>query len=99
MRELWSVATGGVNPWKKKSRQAAEFMAKQDGFVAVHPADIYHTLWLYDTENHAKSARNMANSKGIQCGDHICRFEWDEENNVANFADDRYKDEIEGAKE
>lgn len=74
---LWSVATGNVNPFWKKSRSAAKFLQEQPGFVAVHPADGRGILWLYDSENNAKGARNMARTKGIVCGRNICRFKWD----------------------
>ena len=69
---LWTVATGGVDPSKKASRKAAEYIIKLHGFKAVHILDLYHMLWLFDTENNAKIARNKMESKGIVCGKNIC---------------------------
>lgn len=77
-RKLWTVATGGVDPSKKESRQAAEYITKLHGFVGVHLMDIYHVLWLFDTENNAKIARNKMEGKGIQCGTNICDVYVDE---------------------
>ena len=74
---LWSVATGNVNPLMKRSRAAVKFLSEQPGFVAIHPTDGRGLLWLYDSENNAKGARNMARTKGIMCGRNICRFKWD----------------------
>ena len=70
-RKLWAVATGEVRPWLKRSREAVEYIKDLDGFVGVHPVDGC-TLWLFDTLNNAKIARNLMLSKGIQCGDNIC---------------------------
>lgn len=79
---LYSVATGMVNPFLKRSRRAAEFMAKQEGFVAVHPAGEMGMLWLFDSLNNAKGARNLARAEGITCGKNICRFRWDGGDNL-----------------
>ena len=74
---LWSVATGNVNPLKKKSRIVVDCMRKQKGLVGVHPTP-NGTLWLFDSENNAKGARNMARTQGIICGENICRFKVEE---------------------
>ncbi|MCR5255053.1 MAG: hypothetical protein K6D96_03905 [Acetatifactor sp.] len=74
---MWSVATGKINIFWKKSRQAVDLMTKQDGFIAIFPTSD-HTLFFYDSENNAKGARNIAKSKGILCGKNICRFRNDE---------------------
>ena len=87
-KELYSVATGQVNILMKRSRQAAEFMTKQKGFVAIHIVPDGRMLWLYETENAAKAARNKAQSKGIECGKNICRFQWDQETNILHFDDE-----------
>ena len=76
----------------KRSKEAAEFMTKQDGFVAMSTV-IGNTLFLYDSENNAKGARNMARTKGIVCGNNICRFRIDGES-VITFDDLSYKEEI-----
>lgn len=78
MKYLYSVATGAINPFMKPSRDAVAFMRKQEGFVAIHPEN-EHTLFLYDSRNNAKIARNMAISKGIKCGNNICRFRWEKD--------------------
>lgn len=75
---LWSVATGGVNPFRKKPRDAAKYIQKLDGFTAIHSTpDGSHILWLFNSENNAKAARNLMRSKGMKCGNNICRFKWD----------------------
>jgi len=72
--EMYSVATGVVNNLRKASREAVKVMCTQEGFVATHNVSGYGTLWFYDSENNAKGARNVARSFGIQCGDNICKF-------------------------
>ena len=86
---VWSVATGAVNPFLKKSREAVKFLSQREGFVAVHPNG-NGTLWLYDSQNAAKSARNTAEAKGIKCGRNICRFRW--EGDTLIFDDPDYKE-------
>lgn len=69
---LWAVATGGVDVLNRESRRAAKFISKLHGFIAIHPVDYYHILWLFDTENNAKVARNKMEAKDIICGKNIC---------------------------
>lgn len=71
--KCWAIGTGRVSFLHKKSRDAAKYMSEQEGFVGVHilPDGSERILWLYDTENHAKVARNNAESMGIKCGSHI----------------------------
>lgn len=77
--ELYSVATGRILIWKKASRDAVRFIQKQKGFVAIAPVDYYGgTLWLFDSLNNAKRARNMMKLKGIGTGDNICRFTYED---------------------
>lgn len=71
--ELFSIATGRIDIMRKDSRKASEFICKQEGFLAVHPSP-EHTLWFFDSLNHAKAARNMIKAKGAQTGDNICKF-------------------------
>lgn len=75
--ELYSVATGRIVVWKRKSRQAVRYISRLEGFVAMTPVDYGGTLWLFDSLNHAKSARNMMNLKGIGTGNNICRFTYE----------------------
>ena len=69
---LWTVATGYVDPFKKASRDEVDFIKKLHGFIGVHPVPGRGTLWLFDTENNAKIARNKMEGKGIVCGRSIC---------------------------
>lgn len=78
-KEMYSVATGRILIWKKASRDAVRFIQKQKGFVAIAPVDYYGgTLWLFDSLNNAKQARNMMKLKGIGTGDNICRFTYED---------------------
>lgn len=72
--DLWGVVTGGVRPWIKESAEAARFISKQEGFVAVHPMDD-KTIWMFDSLNHAKTARNNIEAQGARCGTYISHFE------------------------
>lgn len=76
-RCLWSVATGGVDPFMEESRQAADYITKLEGFVAAHLAAVDKTLWLFDSKGHAQEAKKKMTKKGIICGTNICRFRWD----------------------
>ena len=71
---LFSVATGNLAPWMKASREAAELMEGQDGFVGVAPMYPDGTLFFYASRAEAVRARNVARAKGIECGDNICVF-------------------------
>lgn len=69
--KCWAIGTGKVNPLFKASRQAANYISNLEGFVGIHIGPDGRNVWLFDTENHAKVARNMMRSKGIECGKHI----------------------------
>ena len=56
---------------RKAMEEALEYIKKLEGFVGIHPVDIWHTLLLFDTLNNAKGGRNMLRFKGVQCGDNI----------------------------
>lgn len=78
-KEMYSVATGRIVIWKKASRDAVRFIQKQKGFVAIAPVDYYGgNLWLFDSLNNAKRARNMMKLKGIGTGNNICRFTYED---------------------
>ena len=70
--KAWSVAVGNINPLQKSSRDAVKFISKLKGFVGFYPHYPDGTLCFFKTENEAKIARNMMNSKGIQTGHNIC---------------------------
>ena len=93
MKYLWSVATGNIDIFKRASRKAVKYIMALEGFVAVHPTPNHEgTLWMFDSENNAKGARNMMRSKGIQCGTNICRFKWDGGSEMI-FDDENFKSE------
>ena len=56
---------------RKGMEEALEYIKKLDGFIGVHPVDLWHTLLLFDTENNAKCARNLLRSKDVQCANYI----------------------------
>lgn len=56
---------------RKKTRkamvEAIKYIKKLDGFVSVHPVDLFHNLLLFDSENNAKCARNLLRAQGVEC--------------------------------
>lgn len=42
-RKLWTIATGGVDPFKKESRQAVEYISRLHGLVGVHMVEVCGT--------------------------------------------------------
>lgn len=75
--KAYTVAVGNFNPLKKRSRKAVEFIKTLDGLIGVHPCYPRGTLILFDSENNAKIAKNLMESKGIQTGTYICECEVD----------------------
>lgn len=73
--KAWSVAVGNINPLKKDSRKAVEYISKLKGFVGLFPHYPQGTLCFFKTENDAKRGRNLMGAKGIQTGHNICEFE------------------------
>lgn len=76
--KVYAVGTGNVDPLKRKSRQAVKYCSKLNGLVGVHPHYPDGTLWLFDTENNAKIAKNKMESRGILTGRNICEVFIDE---------------------
>lgn len=72
--ELYSISTGKIAVWKKASREAFKFITNQSGFKAVHVTEYGGTLWLFDSLNNAKQAKNMMEFVGIEAGHNICKF-------------------------
>ena len=76
--EAWTVAVGNL-PLLPKAlmpkgvTKAIKLIKEQEGLIAVHPAYPRGTLLLFDTENHAKGARNVLRFHGVKCGDNICK--------------------------
>ena len=56
---------------RKEMEEALEYIKKLDGFVGVHPVDLWHTLLLFDSFNNAKGGRNLLRFKGIECATYI----------------------------
>ncbi len=69
---VYAVATGRIRLYMKASREAAMFITGLEGFLAVFPFD-KGTLWLFDSKNNAKMARNMMATRGIRFGKHISK--------------------------
>lgn len=83
---VFSVSTGRVDVFFKKSREAAEYVVKRPGFIGVHPTeDGNYTLWLFDTVNNAIGAKNLMKFRGIQVGNNICEFEIKDEGQTIEF--------------
>lgn len=80
---LFSVSTGRVSPFMKKSKEAVDYIVKLDGFVAIHPTpDGEYTMWLFDSVGAAIRGKNLMEHKGIECGNNICEFELTAPNTV-----------------
>lgn len=77
--KCYGIGTGAVNPLYKKSRDAVDFIKGLEGFKGVHTIPDGRNLWIFDTLNHAKVARNMMESKGIICGKEIGEVYVDEQ--------------------
>lgn len=67
--KIYCFGTGKINPLIKASRQAFKYISKQKGFLGAYPFGGRGTLWVFDTENNAKIAKNKAEAKGIVCSD------------------------------
>ena len=83
----WTVAVGNIPLFPKLHKGAVEaidLIEEQEGLLGIHPCYPRGTILLFRSENDAKSARNVLRSKGVKCGDNICKC----------FVDKRYiKDE------
>ena len=67
----FAIGVGRVVPMlgkKKIMREAMDYIKQTDGFIGVHPIDLWHNLLVYDTLNNAKGARNLLKAKGCQVG-------------------------------
>lgn len=75
---VFTVGCGRMVPLRtdrKKTRkameEAIEYIKKLNGFVGVHPVDLWHNLLLFDSENNAKGGRNLLRAQGVQCSTYI----------------------------
>lgn len=71
--DLYSIATGMIDITRSSSRAAAEFIKSCEGFVAVH-ITTRGILWLFDSLNNAKIARNKCEGEGMTVGKNIALF-------------------------
>lgn len=75
----YTVATGNLDLTKKASRQAVKYVSSLDGLVLAFDCYPHGMLWVFDTLNNAKGARNLMNSKGIKTGNNICEVTYDKQ--------------------
>lgn len=73
--KAYTVAVGNFSPFRRGSRNALKFIKTLDGLIGVHPCYPRGTLILFDSENNAKIARNLMESKGIRTGINICEVD------------------------
>lgn len=81
--EVYSVAVGNIPVlpkmlMPKAVKDAIKLISKQEGLIGVTPMFPRGTLLLFDTENHAKGARNELRFNGMKCGKNICKLHIDE---------------------
>ena len=81
MTKGYTVATGNVNPFMKRSREEVKYIQTLEGFIGVHPTQ-YGTLWIFDSKNNAKGAKNLMEYKGIKTGNNIVEIEFDESERI-----------------
>lgn len=80
MENLFAVATEIVNPYDEDDKFVCDFMGSCKGFKALYNTPtVTYSLWMYDTKEHAISARNLAGSQGIYCRYHVTPYTWDGE--------------------
>ena len=71
---IYSVSTGTIDVFNKSSRHAVQYVSTLEGLLGMTPYQQQGTIWYFDSLNSAKVARNMMESKGIKCGNNICKF-------------------------
>lgn len=54
---------------KKGIEKGLKYIKSLDGFIGVHPIDIYRNVLLFDTLNNAKGGRNMLKIQNIKVGE------------------------------
>lgn len=67
----FALGAGRVIPklgWKKRISEALDYIKSLDGFIGIHPVDLWHTLLIFDTLNNAKAARNQLKFKKMNVG-------------------------------
>lgn len=84
--DLYSIATGMIDITRSSSRAAAELIKSCEGFVAVH-ITTRGILWLFDSLNNAKIARNKCEGEGMTVGKNIALFTVDEKGQLFGRGD------------
>lgn len=51
-----------------RMRKALKYISALEGFAGIIPIDIWHTILVFDTLNHAKAGRNDLVLKGMKLG-------------------------------
>ena len=67
----FALGTGRIFPklgMMKKQEEAMNFIKTLDGFIGIHPLDLWRTLLIFDTLNNAKAARNELKAKNCPVG-------------------------------
>ena len=72
---VYTITTGNINPFMSRSRAVVDFIKQQEGFIGVHPHYPDGTLWVFDTLNNAKIARNRIKGQGGIAGKNIMEAE------------------------
>lgn len=68
---VFTFGAGRIIPkigMRKQMKAGMDLVKAQDGFLGVHPIDLWHTLLIFDTLNNAKGARNNLKAKGMGVG-------------------------------
>lgn len=84
--DLYSIATGMIDITRSSSRTMPEFITSCEGFVAAH-ITTRGVLWLFDSLNNAKIARNKCEGEGIIVGKNIGLFTADEKGQLFGRGD------------
>lgn len=71
---------------RSSSRAAAEYITSCEGFIAVH-ITTRGILWLFDSLNNAKIARNKCEGEGMTVGKNIGLFTADEKGQLFGRGD------------
>ncbi len=81
--KLYSITTRNIENMPVKERIITiGVLCSQPGYKAYCPLKTKDAmLWLYDSSKSAEDARTMATAATINCGENICRFDWDEKVN------------------
>lgn len=68
---VYAIGAGRIIPklgYRKIMKQTIDYIKSLDGFIGIHPIDIWHTLLIFDTLNNAKAAHNLLKFKKVPIG-------------------------------